>query len=304
MNDHLQRGIDALKAGHKEQARQLLEQVVEKDPWSVQGWLWLSGAVESDAERMRCLNRVLQIDPQNPTALQGVVKLRRARMQQAQPSPTEDEPADEKDVYIPTPGLRDEVLNLTRQPSTSAITASGVPDDTVKSTATALNRAAPQDRWATKKDEALEGFRSLIEYDLADGKSAEEIIERLSTRGFKREYVARLVNDIQGDVQNLNRHILRESLGQVKTRGPFPWWAALFILGCVLMPVLYGFKVEPISFAVIGTLFIVSIARDASLPTGKRVLRCTIALVASWVLLILFILFFGTLLAMLHILFN
>lgn len=46
-------------------ARQLLSQVVQRDPRNEQGWLWLSGVVD-EPERIRyCLKRVLAINPEN-----------------------------------------------------------------------------------------------------------------------------------------------------------------------------------------------------------------------------------------------
>ena len=40
-NDDLQQGIAALKAGDVQKAQALLARVVQKDPRSEQGWLWL-----------------------------------------------------------------------------------------------------------------------------------------------------------------------------------------------------------------------------------------------------------------------
>ncbi len=67
----LQQGISALKTGRKAQARALLVQVVEQDKNNEQAWLWLSGAVDSDAERRACLEQVLSINPRNDVVQAG-----------------------------------------------------------------------------------------------------------------------------------------------------------------------------------------------------------------------------------------
>lgn len=69
------RGIAALRAGDLAQARDLLSQVVRAMPDDGVAWLWLSGAVGSDAERRYCLGQVLRVDPGNVAAQQGLAML-------------------------------------------------------------------------------------------------------------------------------------------------------------------------------------------------------------------------------------
>jgi tetratricopeptide (TPR) repeat protein len=71
----LAEGIAALKAGGKQRARDLLGQVIRRDPASEQAWLWLSGAVDTDSDRRRCLEQVLQINPHNQAARHGLALL-------------------------------------------------------------------------------------------------------------------------------------------------------------------------------------------------------------------------------------
>src|SRR5262245_12069750 len=71
----LAQGIAALKAGDRAGARDLLAQVIRLNPSDERAWLWLSGAVETDDERRRCLERVLQINPQNAAAQRGLAAL-------------------------------------------------------------------------------------------------------------------------------------------------------------------------------------------------------------------------------------
>jgi hypothetical protein len=74
--DALQAGITAAREGRRAEARALLQQALQTNPRSEQGWLWMSAVVETDAERSTCLERVLTINPHNQTAHVGLEKLR------------------------------------------------------------------------------------------------------------------------------------------------------------------------------------------------------------------------------------
>lgn len=65
-------GVRALHRSDKVRARMCLSEAVALDPGIEQAWLWLSGAVETDAERVRCLQQVLALNPQSQPALQGL----------------------------------------------------------------------------------------------------------------------------------------------------------------------------------------------------------------------------------------
>jgi hypothetical protein len=93
----LNEGITALKAGQRTKARALLQEVVRQRPDDVTAWLWLSGAVEMDAERRQCLEKVLVIDPKNPHAQRGLEKLSvvapRQKDSESSPSTVSQDPA-------------------------------------------------------------------------------------------------------------------------------------------------------------------------------------------------------------------
>lgn len=74
-SDLTRQGIDLLKKGDKERARQVLAAAILENRDDLQAWLWLSGAVETDAERAACLQQVLRIDPLNSAALRGLALL-------------------------------------------------------------------------------------------------------------------------------------------------------------------------------------------------------------------------------------
>ena len=68
----LSEGIAAARAGHKDQARQLLLQVIAQDQEVEAAWLWLSEVVEDPHERQVCLENVLALNPGNAAAQRGL----------------------------------------------------------------------------------------------------------------------------------------------------------------------------------------------------------------------------------------
>lgn len=78
----LQEGIEAARSGYDRRARDLILQVLEQDPGSVQAWLWLSGVVDTPGEKVLCLEQVLNIDPDHTAARRGLVFLREQRQAQ------------------------------------------------------------------------------------------------------------------------------------------------------------------------------------------------------------------------------
>ena len=55
----------ALEQGDRFQARDLLAELLKEDPGNIEYWLLLSTVVGSNKERIYCLNKVLEIDPDN-----------------------------------------------------------------------------------------------------------------------------------------------------------------------------------------------------------------------------------------------
>jgi hypothetical protein len=77
-DDTLKQGIRALQEGRRGEARQLLVQVLREDAGNEQAWLWMSGTVKTNKQRQICLEKVLEINPDNDHALKGLRQLRAA----------------------------------------------------------------------------------------------------------------------------------------------------------------------------------------------------------------------------------
>lgn len=65
-------GINAYRAGRKEEARALLMRAVELDQYNEMGWMWLSAVVDTPEEQRTCLENALVINPNNENAKKGL----------------------------------------------------------------------------------------------------------------------------------------------------------------------------------------------------------------------------------------
>ena len=75
LRELLQQGVAAARSGNVATARRLLEQVIQLDENNEQAWIWLATVVKTQAERRICLQKVLQINPNNATARQALARL-------------------------------------------------------------------------------------------------------------------------------------------------------------------------------------------------------------------------------------
>lgn len=101
MSEKLEAGVEALKAGQRARAQELLIEVVEQDQENVAAWLWLSSAMDDPEERQICLENVLALDPDNELAQQGLALL--AEQQAAAPPRPVPEPEPEAPPLQPEP---------------------------------------------------------------------------------------------------------------------------------------------------------------------------------------------------------
>jgi len=98
LSDLITEGISALKTGNKVRARNFLKLAIQENPKNIKAWLWLSGAVEDEDERMMCLLTVLKLEPENEAATRGLAEIM-ARRAVAEPTPAPRPEA----VEIPAP---------------------------------------------------------------------------------------------------------------------------------------------------------------------------------------------------------
>lgn len=93
LQQKLQAGIQAVRAGDLARGRALLLEVVAADERNEPAWLWLSAAVDDPADRLIALENVLVLNPGHPQALAGAAALRRQLGQAPPTSPPPETPA-------------------------------------------------------------------------------------------------------------------------------------------------------------------------------------------------------------------
>ncbi len=87
VQEKLKLGIEAARRGDKAAAQILLRQVVAIDEDNELAWMWLASAVESVTERRTCLERALQINPNNTRAREALSRLEPAQTTRRAPEP-------------------------------------------------------------------------------------------------------------------------------------------------------------------------------------------------------------------------
>ena len=104
-SEHLYRqGVAALRDGDIPTARAKLMQAVRLDRTHEQAWLWLSAAVETDQEKITCLQNALTLNPGNDAARRGLEKLGAGDAIDTGPSGFSDTPPDTTpDPYVEPP---------------------------------------------------------------------------------------------------------------------------------------------------------------------------------------------------------
>lgn len=107
MNELTQRAIRAIRAGDRAAARRLLSAALEQDPDDASAWLWMTGALDTDAERIQCLQQVLRIDPNHAAAQRGLAQLE-ARQPKIAGAGLPPEPAAVEQPAAEAPAVRQE----------------------------------------------------------------------------------------------------------------------------------------------------------------------------------------------------
>jgi|GEM_PF-1906258 tetratricopeptide (TPR) repeat protein len=68
MNDLLEQGVSAFRAGKRDEARKIFITVVKQNPDSERAWGWMYNVANDDKERIYCLKQMLRINPKNEKA--------------------------------------------------------------------------------------------------------------------------------------------------------------------------------------------------------------------------------------------
>ena len=75
----LREAVASVKKGERAVARTLLREIIHDDPRNPQAWLWMAGVADSVAEVTHCLEKVLEVEPDNQMAKERLSMLRLLR---------------------------------------------------------------------------------------------------------------------------------------------------------------------------------------------------------------------------------
>jgi hypothetical protein len=217
MDDYLQQGILAAKAGDKPRAFDLLTRASEVPATSEKAWLWLSSVVNDDSERLFCLNNVLRINSDNTTAQRGAEMLRQKGIFPAVP------------VY-PTPQRAAAVQNFASKqiPSPKSSQANFATPAWTQTASAPMTKSTPlqQPSYETDwKKQELSGFFQYAVMELADKKPRQAVEKLLVGRGASPETAKTVVMDAQYAVKKLRRDKYKKQM----TNG-----FAMIIIGLIL----------------------------------------------------------------------
>jgi uncharacterized RDD family membrane protein YckC len=71
----LQQAITLIETGDKQKGGQLLAELLRAKPKNKVAWLWMSSVVQKDEQRQYCLQKVLELDPDNQVAQKALAGL-------------------------------------------------------------------------------------------------------------------------------------------------------------------------------------------------------------------------------------
>jgi Tfp pilus assembly protein PilF len=68
LDDLMRLAVSTAKAGNRDNARVIFQQVLDVDKRNEAAWLWMASLADNNIDRRRYLETVLQLNPNNPTA--------------------------------------------------------------------------------------------------------------------------------------------------------------------------------------------------------------------------------------------
>jgi tetratricopeptide (TPR) repeat protein len=88
----LQQGIAAAKAGKKDKAREILQNVLAQDPKNETAWWWLASVLDKE-DAIICLKNVLKLNPGNKEAQAALAKLQSGKATAPKPVEPRQKPS-------------------------------------------------------------------------------------------------------------------------------------------------------------------------------------------------------------------
>jgi len=106
-SDKLRQAVQLIKTGNKQAAMPILKDIVQTEPNNEMAWLWLYSCVESILHKKHCLQKVLEINPNNQKAREVLEKLAMSTpAAQTQSAPPQVKKSDPQQRIVQKPDTR------------------------------------------------------------------------------------------------------------------------------------------------------------------------------------------------------
>jgi hypothetical protein len=233
----LQLGIDAAREGNREEARNLFGLLTRQEPDNLQAWLWLAGVADGPDERRAALERVVELDPTNKMAIQGLEAL----------------------------GVKPAAPAVDRE---SAARAATIP-------AAAAREMTDEERYAAELDSAFDDYdtvqkveappRPEPDLEMEAGAARAESERRAASRASARERSAAR-RGTTTPVRSVDDDDMRAAGG---TSGTARWvWIGAAVVGLIFALILFNYSRRPATI-VGGGAGVPSPVAEATTPTGE-----------------------------------
>lgn len=111
----LEAGIQALKIGWQQDAQNLIFKAIARDPTNAEAWLWMAEAYTELEERIRCLEQVVSLEPDNEKVQDRLRDLRDQQIQgwieEGFSALERDDPAHARERFLEVVDVREENLD-------------------------------------------------------------------------------------------------------------------------------------------------------------------------------------------------
>lgn len=201
MDNDLQQGIAAAKAGDKPHAFDLLTRASQDPGTSELAWLWLSSVVNNDSERLYCLENTLRINPDNAAAQKGTSVLRQKGFSPSIP------------VYPKHPKTETK-QDFTMPPVSSAKPAReeySFPKETKVATSASISKSS----FSFDSDREKKNLSSYFQYamlELSSEKPRQEVEKILVSRGASPEDAKNIVADARYAIKKGRREVHKKRM--------------------------------------------------------------------------------------------
>jgi len=207
MDNNLQQGILAAKAGNKPRAFDLLTRASQDPATSEQAWLWLSSVVNDDSERLFCLDSALRINSANVHAQRGAAMLRQKGVFPSMPAYPETPKA------APAPDFSSKHIPASKSSQTNFVTPTRTQTTYAPPAPIPTSSLQQKPSYETElKKQELSGYFQYATMELANSKPRQAIEKSLISQGLSPEVAKTVVDDAKYVIRKARREKYKKQM--------------------------------------------------------------------------------------------